>query len=404
MLAKWIFAAAVITIGLTGVGLVGQGQSQNQDKGNSSDKGKGGDNGQSQAKPNKLIEWLTDRSEVEEALATTGTAQVLFRSSADLENVRVWLSPSLTGLSSLPSGFGSIVKDSVYGITLILAPPPEHTLGGTLHLRSDGDTSRTYAPPYPINLKVRGGPPDDMDEEEPSEAQVSAVVASADYHGGSVTPGQIVSVFGQGLGPQHAQGPKLDPNGRVASYLGDTQVLFDGIPAPLLVSVEHQVNAVVPQEIAGQTSVEVVVTHEGSVSNTVTVSVEPVAPALFTADGSGSGQSAALNQDGSLNDHQHPAPRGSVVSFFGSGLGEWSQPVPDGSIIEGTLPTPKASVTVTIGGLPANVLYVGGAPGAVSGAAQLNVEVPPATPPGDVEVVVTAGSKSSPAAVTVSVQ
>ena len=93
-----------------------------------------------------------------------------------------------------------------------------------------------------------------------------------------------------------------------------------------------------------------------------------------------------------------------MVSFFGSGLGEWSQPVPDGAIIEGTLPTPKASVTVTVGGLPAHVLYVGGAPGAVSGVAQLNIEVPPATPPGDVEVVVTAGGKSSPASVTVSVQ
>lgn len=423
MVAKWIFAVTVVSVGLTGIGLIAQGQSGNADKGNSSGKsdGKGNGNGQTngqgngdngsqgngnsqgqsgQARQNKLIHWLTDPSEVAAALADTGTAEVDFQSGVDLENIQVWLSPSLNGMTAEPLEFPDIAADMIYAITLTLDAPPEHTLGGTLHLRS-GENSRTYAPPYPINVKVQGGQSDGSDDGEEPAAQVNAVVSSADYQGGFVTPGQIVTVFGEGLGPQRAQGPKLDTNGRLASYLGDTQVLFDGMPAPLLVSIENQVNAVVPQGVAGQTSVEVVVTHEGSVSNTVTVSVEPVAPALFTLNGSGSGQSAALNEDGTINGHQHPAPRGSVVSFFGSGLGEWSQPVPDGTIIDATPPAPKASVTVTIGGLPANVLYVGGAPGTVSGVAQLNVEVPPATPPGDAEVEITAGGKSSPASVTV---
>ena len=276
MAAKWIFAVTVVSVGLTGVGLVAQEQSGNTDKGNSSGKaddkgngsGQGNGQGQSeQAKQNKLIEWLTDRSEVEAALVDTGAAEIEFRSGADLDNIQVWLSPSLTGMTAAPPEFAGVVKDTVYAITLTLAAPPEHTLGGTLHLRSGSDSSRTYAPPYPINVKVG-----QQDEEEP-EAQVSGVVASADYKGGSVTPGQIVTVFGKGLGPQNAQGPKLDTNGRVASYLGDTQVLFDGIPGPLLVSVENQVNVVVPQGVAGQTSVEVVVTHQSSVSKTITLQI-----------------------------------------------------------------------------------------------------------------------------------
>jgi uncharacterized protein (TIGR03437 family) len=252
-----------------------------------------------------------------------------------------------------------------------------------------------------VIVKVRGG----EDEEESEEAQVVAVVSSADYRGGSVTPGQIVSVFGTGLGPQDAQTLQLDGSGRVATYTGDTQVLFNGIPAPVLVALENQINAVVPQGIASQGTVEVLVAHRGAVSAPMTLPVQSASPALFTLNGSGTGQSAAINQNGSINGPQSPAARGSVITLFGSGFGEWAQTVPDGTVIGSLLPTPRATVSVTIGGAAARVLYAGGSPGLVSGVVALNVEIPTSIVPGDaVTVVVTVGSQYSSGGASVSIQ
>ena len=57
-----------------------------------------------------------------------------------------------------------------------------------------------------------------------------------------------------------------------------------------------------------------------------------------------------------------------------------------------------------IGGVTATVRYAGGAPGVVSGVAQINVEIPADTQPGDkVTITVDIGGQSSPTTVTISV-
>jgi uncharacterized protein (TIGR03437 family) len=288
-------------------------------------------------------------------------------------------------------------------ITLTLDNPPDHTLGGTLHLRATDGSSQTYAPPFPLIIKVKGGASGADDQQ--ADAVVTSVVNSADWKGGSVTAGQIVSLFGSGIGPKDMAGLQLDPTGRVATYLGDTQVLFNGVAAPLLAALSHQLNTVVPESVAGSSSVDVVVTHGGHVSSTWTLPVSTTDPALFTLDGSGQGQAAALNPDGSLNGPSNPAARGKFITLFGSGFGEWNQLVPDGAVIGSTLPTVQTPVSVTLGGTDAKVLYAGGAPGLVNGVVVVNAEIPAAVTPGDaVSVVVTVGDKSSPANVTVAIK
>ena len=229
-------------------------------------------------------------------------------------------------------------------------------------------------------------------------------MSSASGQNGPVTAGQTIYVRGSGIGPDQAEGLELDTNGRVATYLADTQVLFNGIPAPLLAASSSQVHAVVPQGVSSDSTVDIVLTFKGTVSAPVTLPVKPASPALFTLDGSGQGQSAALNQDGKVNTSAQPADRGTIVSLFGSGFGEWSQPAPDGTIFGSTPPALKSDVSVTIGGVAAKVLYAGGAPGLVSGVVQIDAEIPAEITPGEkVTVVVTVGGQSSPANVTVSV-
>ena len=62
-------------------------------------------------------------------------------------------------------------------------------------------------------------------------------------------------------------------------------------------------------------------------------------------------------------------------------------------------------VTVTIGGISAQVQYAGGAPGAVAGLTQINAVVPANAPTGpSVPVVIQIGTWQSQAGVTMAVQ
>jgi uncharacterized protein (TIGR03437 family) len=384
------------------------------DPGKPSDPGKPGDPGKPDSAGNQSnlharITWLTSKADLATSLLDPEnaelTAEVQFKSNGDIENVEVWLTPSLKGVTADPDKFDLIKKDEVYTITLTLEEKPTHTLGGTLHLRDGATSNRTYAPPLPINVKFKGTTDGATEETEQTPATVSGVAGSADYRTGSVSPGQAMSLFGDGIGPEQPQSAKLDDKGRVAKYLGDTQAFFNGLPAPILAATRNQVNVIVPGGVSADQAVEIVVTHKGKVSQTITLPVEPTAPALFTIGGTGTGQSAALNQDSSVNSPLNRARRGAVVTLFGSGFGEWKDAIADGAIVGSELPALKAPVSVTIGGVPAKVLYAGGAPGLVSGVVQINAEVPLALIPGDrVAVSVTAGGKSSPGAVTLAIQ
>jgi uncharacterized protein (TIGR03437 family) len=355
--------------------------------------------GSSTPKAHAFITWLTDRQVVETELKESGKSTLKFKSASDLTNLTVWLTPSLVGLTADPTLFATIKKDTEYSIKLTLENEPAHTLGGTLHLRSDS-SNRTFAPPLPINVKVQGSETSSGD----SAADVKGVAASTDYRTGAVAPLQIVSLFGEGIGPDQPQSARLDGAGRVATYLGDTQVLFNGIAAPLLMAMRNQVNVVVPSGVATDQTVEIVLTHGSKVSAPVGLPLTSYAPGLFTIGSTGAGQSAALNQDGSVNGALNPARRGSVVSLFGSGFGDLESPAPDGSVAPGASSL-RANVTVTIGGVAARVIYAGAAPGLVAGVVQFNVEVPSAISAGDrVPVGVGIGGVSSGSAATIAVQ
>jgi uncharacterized protein (TIGR03437 family) len=119
-------------------------------------------------------------------------------------------------------------------------------------------------------------------------------------------------------------------------------------------------------------------------------------PGLFTVDGSGSGQVAALNQDGSLNNGANPAKAGSIVTLYGTGQGAVHGMPTDGQPEQGILPTAETpQVFINSGFVPAgDVLWSGLAPG-FAGLWQINVKVPSDAPPADVIVFVIYGGVNS---------
>jgi uncharacterized protein (TIGR03437 family) len=162
--------------------------------------------------------------------------------------------------------------------------------------------------------------------------------------------------------------------------LGGTQVLFDGVPAPLLYASANQINAVVPYEVRAPVT-KMTVQGAAGTDGPRAMPVADAVPAIFTFDSSGIGQAAVLNQDNTYNTVSNPAARGSIITFYATGTGLMNPPVADGSVTSTSLPpnrqpTPKLPISVQIRGQDAQVQYAGAAPGYVSGLLQVNVQVP----------------------------
>ncbi len=151
---------------------------------------------------------------------------------------------------------------------------------------------------------------------------------AASLQGGSIAPGELITIFGENLGPGLPLGMQV-VKGTVATSLGGVRVLFNGIPGPVVFAFSNQVSAIVPFEIEGQ-SAAVQVEYSGVVSAPVNVPVAQAAPGIFTADGSGTGPLAAWNQDGSVNSVAHPATPGSAVTLLLTGAGQTTPTGVDG--------------------------------------------------------------------------
>jgi uncharacterized protein (TIGR03437 family) len=172
------------------------------------------------------------------------------------------------------------------------------------------------------------------------------------------------------------------------TLLGDTRVLFDDRPATLLYAVRGRVGAIVPHEVAGKKTTQVVVEYQGTRSPPATLAVIDSTPALFTLDASGKGQAAMLNDTGCCNSVRNPAMRGKPASLYATGEGR----IPSGRIAR--------NISVTVGGVPAQVLYTGN-----FGSLQVNFRVPQNAPVGDaIPLVLRVGDRQSSPDVTMAVR
>ena len=259
---------------------------------------------------------------------------------------------------------------------------------------------RVYVPTFSNSVAVYGTLPGTQVSAAPA---ISSVVNSASYLPGAVSPGELVTIFGANLGPPLEAQAALDGDS-VENTIEDTQVLVGGVASPILFASSSQINTIVPFGVSGN-SVQVQVVYQGQPKASVSVPVQAASPAVFALDGSGGGQGAILNQDGSVNSQSNPAAPGSVVALYATGAGLTTPSSVDGLLTTAPYPKPMLPVSVSIYGLPAQVIYAGAAPGLVAGALQINVVVPAGAYPATYDqVVVTVGDYVSPSAVTVTVK
>jgi uncharacterized protein (TIGR03437 family) len=232
---------------------------------------------------------------------------------------------------------------------------------------------------------------------------MTAVVGSGSAIPGPIAPGELISIFGSGLGGVPV-GLQIGSSGTVTTTLGGTQLSINGNAAPLIYASSGQVNAIVPYEIAtsGIATVQVVV--GGIQAGPWAAPLAPSVASIFTLSGSGVGPGAVVNSDGSINGASNPASRGSVIQIYATGGGQTFPSSFTGGVAQTaanlTLPT-----SVTIGGVNAQVLYAGSVPGEIDGVVQIDAIVPPSLTPGvALPVQVAIGGVASQSGVTAAIQ
>ena len=214
-----------------------------------------------------------------------------------------------------------------------------------------------------------------------------SAVSAASLLPGPVAPGELIVVFGAGLGPESGVAGVLDSSGVLANLLSGAEVRFDGVPAPVFYAQFGQMNVQVPYTVAGNAVTHVQALYQGIVSGSLDLVVVAAAPALFPV---------VVNQDGSPNSALDPTALGSILTFYATGEGLTNGPNVSGQAAAVPYPSPILPVTLTVAGFPAQILYAGSAPGAV-GLLQVNARVPAGfIPTGPVAAELAVGSAVAP--------
>ena len=196
-------------------------------------------------------------------------------------------------------------------------------------------------------------------------------------------PGMILSVYGAALGT-FAQAAATIP---LPQYLAGFEATINGVAAPLYYVSPNQVNVQIPYETNPGRATLVVGNPYANV--TYNFQVSAAAPGIFTF------------QDSGINPFRNAA-HGETVTLFVTGDGQVTPSLATGATPSprtqvANLPKPQQAVSVTVGGVPATIAFIG-IPSGLVGVTQINYTVPAGVPAGVQPVVVTVGGVASPAA------
>ena len=226
---------------------------------------------------------------------------------------------------------------------------------------------------------------------------------------GAVAPGSLVSIFGSNLAGSMA----FSDSAPLSTTVGAVSVTIAGYAAPIVSVGSNQINVQVPWETPTSDSAgpaAVVVTNNGTPAPPVNVTVAASAPSIYSVGG----QAMALNADGTWaapsnsipGINSHPAKIGDPggIVIFATGMGAVDSMIADGANSSDLTRNTLAAPTVTIGGMPAQVISSTLSP-QFAGVNQINVVLAPGTPTGNnvsVQITVNGTITSNIASIAVS--
>lgn len=218
------------------------------------------------------------------------------------------------------------------------------------------------------------------------------------------TPGAWISIYGTNFTTTTRALASADlVNNAIPTSLGGVSVQMNGKAAFIQYVSPTQINVLAPPDTSTGT-VGVTVANAAGNSNSVAVNLQPFLPGLSV--GPGSYVRAIRYPDGAVINGTGAAEtgytvsgavgQGDILALYGTGFGPANSQVTAGTVFSGAYPT-NNPVTVTIGGVPADVLWSGlVGPGLY----QINIRIPASLSDGDKAVVASiAGASSQPTAV-----
>jgi uncharacterized protein (TIGR03437 family) len=316
------------------------------------------------------------------------------------------------GTTVAASGASANLTTTIVGTNVLLSTIPATllTAAGAINLTVSNPAPGGAAAPVVITVG--------------NVSTISAITNAASYTPGALSPGEIIAIFGDNIGPAAPVGLSIS-NGFVETSLGGVTVSISGQAAPIVYASSSQVSVQVPYEVTQGTQAQgtgqpFVLTYGTATPAQTVVDIVPTAPGLFTLNASGVGEALVLNYNAvtgaySINSSTNPAAIGSTVVFFLTGEGDYASsayspetgfivpltpPVTTGAYPElGTLPT------VSIGGTAVTtVAYAGPIPGSMLGLLQVNAVVPAGANTGNsVPLNVTIGTQQTQANTTIAI-
>lgn len=221
-----------------------------------------------------------------------------------------------------------------------------------------------------------------------------------------VSPGSWISLYGTNLASTAYAAQSSDfVNDYLPTQLNGVSVQFDGKAAYLQYASPTQINALVPSD-AQSGSVMVSVTNSVGMSNSVAVTLQPIAPGLFAKSGYAMAvrpaDGAIINGTGAaVSGYTTSASTktGDVLELFGTGFGPTQAGTAPGLVFSGA-DQDTNTVTATVGGQPATVLWAGlvGA-----GLWQITLQMPGGLTAGDNKVVLAVNGNTTQAGVSLNV-
>ncbi len=208
-----------------------------------------------------------------------------------------------------------------------------------------------------------------------------------------LSPGGLISVFGQDLSPVNLATRELP----LPTALGESCLTVNGVPAPVLFVSSTQVNAQMPFNVEG--NVTMILRTPGGVSDNFNLTVLPTGPGVFRTGAAGPLTDLATvvrASNGQLVTLSNPVHRGDSLVIFLTGLGR-TLPAVDAGVPAPSDPlaVPLIEPEVRLGGTGLPILFSGLAPGQV-GVYQINVQVPDWVSLGiDRSLVIEAGGQST---------
>ena len=228
-------------------------------------------------------------------------------------------------------------------------------------------------------------------------AITSGGVTNAVSGAAGVAPGAWISIYGTNFATATRSLASSDlTNNVIPTLLSGVSVQINGKAAYVQYVSPTQINVLSPADTSTG-SVAVIVTNSAGTSNTVTTTMQSVLPGLSVVtnyvravrypDG------AIINGTGAAETGYTTAAAakpGDTIALYGTGFGPTNSTITPGTVFSGAYPTMN-TVTVTIGGMPAQVLWAGIiGPGLY----QINVTVPNVSS-GDQAVIATVAGAST---------